>query len=162
MCRIKYLNLEDNRLGSKAANLIFSALLENRTLTKLNLSKNLLTDTVADQLRLLFACAESALKELYLFWNQLRGDSGVVIFPALAANTSLKVLDLSCNSLGLGLDCAAQLAGFLTTNASVVHLDISQNYFPKDASTVIALALETNKTIYGFHFSGNWGYVDSR
>lgn len=26
----------------------------------------------------------------------------------------------------------------------------------------ISKALEKNKTIYGFHFSGNYGYVDSR
>ncbi len=44
----------------------------------------------------------------------------------------------------------------------MMHMDLSNNYFNKDQSKKIAEALEFNKTMYGFHFSGNVGYVDSR
>ncbi len=42
------------------------------------------------------------------------------------------------------------------------HLDLSNNYFDLAQSKVIAEALEKNHSMYGFHFSGNHGYVDSR
>ena len=34
--------------------------------------------------------------------------------------------------------------------------------FTYNDSVQIAQGLEKNKTIIGIHFSGNWGYVDSR
>jgi Ran GTPase-activating protein (RanGAP) involved in mRNA processing and transport len=40
------------------------------------------------------------LKELYLFWNQIKGEGGKMIFDSLLTNTYLKVLDLSQNTLG--------------------------------------------------------------
>lgn len=42
------------------------------------------------------------------------------------------------------------------------HLDLSNNYFETESSLKIAEALKKNKSIYGFHYSGNAGYVDSR
>lgn len=44
----------------------------------------------------------------------------------------------------------------------MIHLDLSNNHFGLEDSLEIATALVKNKTIYGFHFSGNTGYVDSR
>lgn len=41
-------------------------------------------------------------------------------------------------------------------------MDLSNNNFSLNDSIEISKALEDNHTIYGFHFSGNYGYVDSR
>ena len=45
----------------------------------------------------------------------------------------------------------------------MVHLDLSNNSFSYDESQLIAENLNKyNKTIYGFHFIGNYGYVDNK
>jgi hypothetical protein len=48
----------------------------------------------------------------------------------------------------------------LKQNKEIVHLDLSNNNFNLKESMEISVALEKNKTIYGFHFQGNYGYVD--
>ncbi|KRX01621.1 hypothetical protein PPERSA_00328 [Pseudocohnilembus persalinus] len=110
------------------------------------------------------------LEELYMAWNNLRAPSGAAIFSALQENksTSLKVLDLSCNNLGLncGLNmengCAQQISDCFQKNDELVHVDISYNRFNTSQAEIIAAGLEKNHTIYGIHFAGNAGYVDSR
>lgn len=71
---------------------------------------------------------------------------------------------MSCNSFGSGnVDvCTDSICHFLVTNTIVCHLDLSNNYIKSENAAKIADSLVKNKTIYGFHFSGNAGYVDSR
>ena len=42
------------------------------------------------------------------------------------------------------------------------HLDLSFNNFTKAASEIISSGLETNKTLYGIHFRGNYGFINAR
>ena len=49
----------------------------------------------------------------------------------------------------------------LKENRSLIHLDLSNNNFSLKESTEVAEALKSNRTIYGFHFQGNYGYVDA-
>lgn len=51
---------------------------------------------------------------------------------------------------------------FIKFNTELVHFDLSNNNFTYIDSIAISAALVDNKTIYGFHFAGNAGYVDSR
>jgi Ran GTPase-activating protein (RanGAP) involved in mRNA processing and transport len=101
------------------------------------------------------------LQELYLHWNQLRAPTGAVLFSILKDNDTLKVLDVSNNSFGIGGSCIAELCDFLKQNKEVVHFDLSSNSFGYHDSKEISNALKENHSIYGFHFSGNYGYVDS-
>ncbi len=41
-------------------------------------------------------------------------------------------------------------------------MDLSSNNFSEVGSKIIAEGLEPNNKIYGFHFDGNHGFVDSR
>lgn len=41
-------------------------------------------------------------------------------------------------------------------------MDLSFNYFNLQDSKTLAESLTKNRTIYGFHFAGNSGYVDTR
>lgn len=50
----------------------------------------------------------------------------------------------------------------MVKNVEIRHLDLSHNYFSLEDSLSISESLENNKTIYGFHYTGNVGYVDSR
>lgn len=44
----------------------------------------------------------------------------------------------------------------------MIHFDLSSNNFGYPDACEISTALEENHTIYGFHFAGNSGYVDTR
>ena len=46
-------------------------------------------------------------------------------------------------------------------NKDLMHLDLSCNLFNYEDSVILASKLEKNKTIFGIHFSGNNGFVDS-
>ena len=48
------------------------------------------------------------------------------------------------------------------TNERIIHLDLSNNNFSLDESKKISEGLKTNNSIYGFHFEGNYGYIDNR
>lgn len=50
----------------------------------------------------------------------------------------------------------------LLKNKSLLHVDLSFNNFTLNESTEIANGLKKNRTIYGFHFLGNYGYVDAK
>lgn len=87
----------------------------------------------------------------------------MAILNGLKSAHQLRVLDLSWNSLGMHSSNFANAFGeFLRTNDSLIHLDMSSNYFSMEDSKIIAEALAENHTIYGFHFQGNHGYVDSK
>ncbi|EGR29347.1 leucine rich repeat protein [Ichthyophthirius multifiliis] len=158
--RIEVLNLENNKLGDISVGLILDALQTNKSLKKMNLSKNYLTDKSGEKLASILQ--NEYLQELYLHWNQIKANGGALVFAALFSNEELKVLDFSCNSLGLGGSCVEQICAFLGKNIELKHLDLSNNYFNQEQSVKVAEALEKNQSIYGFHFSGNCGYVDSR
>jgi len=46
-------------------------------------------------------------------------------------------------------------------NKDLIHLDLSCNLFNNEDTVILAQKLEKNKSIFGIHFSGNSGYVDS-
>ena len=50
----------------------------------------------------------------------------------------------------------------LETNKCLLHMDLSNNHFSFAQSELISRALTQNHYIYGLHFSGNRGYVDSQ
>lgn len=52
-------------------------------------------------------------------------------------------------------------SNFLRQNTILLHLDLSCNKFTHSESKQIAEALEANQTIFGFHFKGNYGFVDN-
>lgn len=42
---------------------------------------------------------------------------------------------------------------------SLIHLDLSFNQFTLESSSIIQSFLLKNKSIFGFHFAGNYGYI---
>lgn len=57
--------------------------------------------------------------------------------------------------------CLDEICNFIKENATVLHLDLSNNHFTYKQSERIQTALKKNHSIFGFHFTGNKGYVDS-
>jgi Ran GTPase-activating protein (RanGAP) involved in mRNA processing and transport len=72
----------------------------SKTIRKLNLSRNCIGDNSAPELGNLLSNNKSIV-EIYLHWNWLHGTAGRTIAQVLASNDSLKILDLSYNSLGV-------------------------------------------------------------
>lgn len=54
------------------------------------------------------------------------------------------------------------IGNVLTNNKVLVHVDFSGNNFNEEESKFIGEKLHKNKKIYGFHFHGNFGYIDSK
>ena len=76
-----------------------------------------------------------------------------MLFEALVNNDSLKVLDFSFNSIGVPSSITVPyLNKFFTSNKTLVHLDISMNYFSIEDTLKLSEGLNSNRTIYGLHF----------
>ena len=155
-------NLQGNKLGDYALIELCDALTDNDSITKLNLSKNLLTNKAAELIGKMLQ-ENNSLEELYLSWNQIKGQGGIALFEGMKVRSQIKVLDLSWNSLGLYNSPFAQyFADYISKDKALVHLDLSNNYFTKSAAITISKALEQNHTLYGLHFQGNVGYIDPK
>ena len=50
----------------------------------------------------------------------------------------------------------------MRNNNTVIHLDLSNNHFTYADCLLISDAISINKSIYGFHFYGNYGFVDNK
>lgn len=161
-CKIETLNLEDNKLGDKISIKLFDALQNNSSLKKLNMSRNFLSDAIADSVKKFFQ-KNSYIQELYLHWNLFKTPGGIKIFKGVLENESLMVLDFSWNSIGSGTpSVASDIVELFKINDKLMHLDLSNNNFSRDESKLLAEGLTNNHSIYGFHFVGNFGHVDSR
>lgn len=67
------------------------------------------------------------------------------------------------NKLGsMKNSCAKAVINAIVSNKHLVHLDLSANNFSEEESKMIGESLEKNHTIYGFHFGGNFGFIDSK
>lgn len=67
------------------------------------------------------------------------------------------------NKLGESTPSAVKnIANLLSTNRTLIHVDLSDNNFNMEESRLIGEALNKNKKIYGFHFNGNYGYIDTK
>jgi hypothetical protein len=100
-CRIEILNLEDNKLGDENIIRMLKALNQNPIIKSLNISKNFLTNKIADLLASIIK-SNDHLTELYLHWNQLKGPGGLAIFEAMLDNDNLAIFDISWNRIGQG------------------------------------------------------------
>ena len=128
----------------------------------LNISKNQITNASFPFLKAMLESNDS-LEELYLHWNSIKGFGGAEIFKALQNNKTLKVLDFSYNLLGCGgAQLTLVLKDFFADNKALLHLDLSANSFSLADCESISEFLKSNHSIYGFHFSGNFGFIDSK
>ena len=160
--RLIELNLEGNNGGDYSLIGLAEAIEFNNKIRILNLGKNMLSDNAGEALGKMLEM-NTSLRELYLRWNNIKGKGGIAILDGLKNNDNLKVLDFSWNSLGLhGSPFAQAFSDYIAQNETLIHLDLSNNSFGKEQSVIISQGLEQNHTLYGFHFSGNFGYVDSK
>jgi hypothetical protein len=92
---------------------------------------------------------------------------------AFSHNSSLKLLDLSWNSIGSGrsdgemqfisVPAVHALADYVenTMSAGLLHLDLSHNQFSYADTSIFAEGLLTNHSLYSLKFDGNNGFIDT-
>lgn len=73
-------------------------LMKNKTIHRLNLSKNYITNGACKAIASMIT-RNSALRELYLHWNQIKAEGGALICEALEVNENIKVVDFSHNNI---------------------------------------------------------------
>ncbi|CAD8165096.1 unnamed protein product [Paramecium pentaurelia] len=162
--KMEVINIEDNKLGDKFVMKILKCLLNTQNKVKvLNISKNFLTNEICDLMKEIILQLD-LLEELYIHWNQIKGSGGQKIFEALIENKNMVVFDGSWNGFGISekSNCTQKVCDFLSQNKVMLHCDLSANQFTLQDCKLIANSLKPNRTMYGFHFAGNWGVVDPR
>ncbi|CAK65071.1 unnamed protein product (macronuclear) [Paramecium tetraurelia] len=152
--QIYKLNLENNNIRDLGCQIIMKHLLTNNTLQCINLNNNHITECACNAISNLLKQTQRLL-ELYLGYNFLNGSAGTIIWKAMYKNTSIKILDLSHNTIA-SLECAQSINKAISRPYNeLLHVDLSYNKFTSPQAQLISEALQKNETIYGFHFEGN-------
>jgi len=157
---LKDLDLENTKLGDNGVISLCKQLLDHPKLTTLNLAKNGITDTACGAISQLIS-ETFYLTTLILYWNYITGEGAAKILSAVGRYGSMRVLDLSWNSIGRSKTkvFVKQLAENLANQENIVHMDLSHNKIKREDCKNIAEALKPNHTLWGFHFGDNEGYV---
>jgi Ran GTPase-activating protein 1 len=144
---LKSLNLSDNKIEDEGAYNIFDALVNNTSLTRLDLSSNKIN------LKKYYLPDLPFLKSLYLSDNNIYNIGASNIANGLINNTSLKRLDVSDNNIrNTG---ASSFANLLTISQFLTSLDLSDNKIKDKGAYDIAKALLNNRSLLRLDLSGN-------
>ncbi|XP_072893431.1 NACHT, LRR and PYD domains-containing protein 3-like isoform X1 [Hemitrygon akajei] len=134
------LRLGENKLGDSGVKLVSAALrYPECKIQKLGLGKVGLTDSGAEDLASALSTNPS-LTELNLNDNKL-GDSGVKLVSAALRNPECKIQKLGLGKVGLADSGAEDLASALSTNSSLMELDLSNNKLGDSGVKLVSAAL---------------------
>jgi hypothetical protein len=132
-------------------------LMENRSITEIDLSDNLIgrAENMRTVIPDMCTCSEAfaemllvpncILKSLTLAWNTIRLESCISLVQSLRDNKSLTYLDLSYNSLSF--DGGEDLGDALLENSSLQHLDVSSNSLNASAVFTISTGVIENMAL---------------
>ena len=167
--RLVELDMSKNNLDAAAAELLASALTANHSLAKINLAENVLggrfeggwqaedEEFVIDVSGIRALCEalriNSTLHSLDLSHNQLDGESGVLLAPALAGASTVTSLNLASNPLGD--QTGAAIAHALASNVTLVYLDLCNTDLAEQTGQALVAALNTNTTLTALGIAGS-------
>ncbi|XP_072891876.1 NACHT, LRR and PYD domains-containing protein 3-like [Hemitrygon akajei] len=138
------LRLGENKLGDSGVKLVSAALRKPECkIQKLGLGKVGLTDTGAEDLASALSTNPS-LTELNLNDNKL-GDSGVNLLSAALRNPECKIQKLWLGKVGLTDTGAEDLASALSTNPSLMELNLSYNELGDSGVKLVSAALRNQE-----------------
>ncbi|XP_078060886.1 NACHT, LRR and PYD domains-containing protein 3-like isoform X1 [Mustelus asterias] len=167
-CKIQKLHLHENDLTDSCAKDLASALSTNRSLIDLNLGYNKLGDSGVKLLSVALRNPDCKIQKLHLNVNSLTDSCAEDLASALSTNRSLIDLNLSLNKLGdsgvkllsaalrnpeckiqklnlygndLSDSCAEDLASALSTNRSLIDLNLGDNKLGDSGVKLLSVAL---------------------
>ncbi|XP_038656820.1 NACHT, LRR and PYD domains-containing protein 3-like isoform X2 [Scyliorhinus canicula] len=140
--KCQVLRLGNNKLGDPGVKLLSVALRNpDCKIQKLGLNSNTLTDSCTQDLALLLS-ANRLLKDLDLGNNKL-GDSGVTALSVALRDLACKLQKLELYENILTDSCAQDLASILSTNQSLMELNLGNNKLGDSGVKLLSVALRT-------------------
>ncbi|XP_078062596.1 NACHT, LRR and PYD domains-containing protein 3-like [Mustelus asterias] len=134
------LSLGDNQVGDSVVKLLSAALRNPECkIQKLDLNVNSLTDSCAEDLASALSTNRSLI-DLNLSLNKL-GDSGVKLLSAALRNPECKIQKLNLYGNDLSDSCAEDLASALSTNRSLIDLNLGDNKLGDSGVKLLSVAL---------------------
>jgi Ran GTPase-activating protein (RanGAP) involved in mRNA processing and transport len=137
------LDLRGNKLGDSDVAILCKGLLENKTITKLDLSKNGIGVDGAKALAVILR--KLPVTALCLNHNNITNEGMVDLLNAL--KTSETLIYLSLDGDKMGLSDAKALGEFLGTNTSLPHLSLNCTDINDECIPALIKGLEKNTTL---------------
>ena len=132
--------LDISNYGLQGATVIVAQALQGIcTLTKLNISKNNITDKAADDIAAAISC-NTQLQELDISDNYLQATGAITILKELQGISMLKKLDIGRNNITN--KAADDIATAISCNTQLEELDISDNCLQATGVITISKALQ--------------------
>ena len=136
---LQELDISDNDLQAKDAIIIFKALQDISTLTKLYIGKNNITYEAADDLAAVISC-NYQLNELDVSNNDLQEAGARIILKALQGLSTLQKLYISKNNITD--EAADDIGAAISFSSQLQELDISDNDLHLTGGIIISKALQ--------------------
>jgi Ran GTPase-activating protein (RanGAP) involved in mRNA processing and transport len=147
------LNLEDNWIGEKgAAKLAFALTAHNKSITKLDVSRNQLGLLGAFSIASIFK-KNDTLTDLNMSRTNLNNKMTEALTNAISSNKTLTKLDLSANSIGpRGADAIARC---LEANSHLKELNLAWNSLGEAGAKSIAKGMQENTVVSTLNLAWN-------
>ena len=164
-CPLKVLRMQKADIDDFEAEGFITKLMNNQTLTEIDLSNNLLGSaenlntvmpdltTGGEALAEWLERDDCVLQSLTLAWNMIRLDSGIALAQSLHTNVSLTHLDLSYNALGH--DGGLALGDAIIDNRHLKHLILNNNNIDATACFTICIGAIENAALERLSLNGN-------
>ena len=149
---IQELDISDNDIQVTDAKIIFKALQNISTLTRLYISKMNITDEVAFDVAAAISC-NSQLRELNISDNELQDTGAIVISKALQCLSTLKKIYINKNNI-TG-EAADDIGATISFNSQLQEFDISDNNLQATGAIIVSKALQCLSTLTKFYISKN-------
>ncbi|KAM3919263.1 NACHT, LRR and PYD domains-containing protein 12-like [Leptodactylus fuscus] len=153
-CRIKELRLTYNNLPDTSCTQLASAIRNNQSLKILDLSGNSLFGPHFSDLMAALSSPACRIEELHLAWNYLRDTSCTQLASVIRNNQSLKILDLSYNSLS-GPHFSDLMAALSSPDCRIEELHLAGNALPDTSCTQLASVIRNNQSLKRLDLSSN-------
>lgn len=163
--KLRSLTLSDCQITDNTCLELLNDLVRCRSLTRIDISCNAISVGAAFQPLLK---RFNYLEELDLHWNHFTGEGAVALIQGIMDNEKsggrLRYVNLSWNPLGKsGAEETCQmLVKYFRETTVLRHLDISRCDLSLACCRHLAEGLKENRSIVGFHVSGNEATVDAQ